>query len=266
MARALTQGPPGPCRVAGERAAPGSLAAAGPRGGRFDLTADRVPRKEVDPKAGLTHDLPGATFRLLGGGAYLKLSSVSADSAAEYIRRAAGTRFLIIDIRNYPSEFVVFALGQHLVERKTEFARFTYGDLANPGAFLWTEPIALKPVEPRYKGTVVILVDEVSQSQAEYTTMAFRSAPNASVVGSTTAGADGNISFIPLPGGLRAAISGIGVYYPDRRPTQQIGIVPDLVVRPTIEGIRVGREEVLEAVLRRLTGRNMRFILPREPP
>ena len=35
----------------------------------------------------------------------------------------------------------------------------------------------------------VILVDEVSVSQAEYTTMAFRTAPGAKVVGSTTAGA-----------------------------------------------------------------------------
>jgi hypothetical protein len=258
MARALTQGPPGPCRVAGERGGADLGANAGRGGGRFDLTADRLSHKEIDAKAGLTHDLPGETFRLLADDvAYLKLSNVSAEKAGDYIRRAAGTRCLIIDIRNYPSEFVVFALGQHLIGRKTEFARFTYGDLANPGAFLWTEPIGLKPTEPRYEGSIAILVDEASQSQAEYTTMAFRSAPNALVVGSTTAGADGNISFIPLPGGLRAAISGIGVYYPDRRPTQQIGIVPDLVARPTIAGIRAGRDEVLEAAFRRVAGRDL---------
>jgi C-terminal processing protease CtpA/Prc len=56
------------------------------------------------------------------------------------------------------------------------------------------------------------LIDEVSVSQAEYTSMAFRAAPNATVVGSTTAGADGNVSPIPLPGGLRSMISGIGVF------------------------------------------------------
>jgi C-terminal processing protease CtpA/Prc len=56
------------------------------------------------------------------------------------------------------------------------------------------------PREPRFTGKVVILVDEVTQSQAEYTTMAFRVAPDAVVVGSTTAGADGNVSRIPLPG------------------------------------------------------------------
>jgi C-terminal processing protease CtpA/Prc len=110
-----------------------------------------------------------------------------------------------------------------------------------------------------YGGSIVILVDESSQSQAEYTAMAFRSAPNAHVVGSTTAGADGNVSPIVLPGGLRTLISGIGVFYPDRRPTQQLGIVPDLVVRPTIAGIRQGRDEVLEAGVSRALGREFRL-------
>jgi C-terminal processing protease CtpA/Prc len=100
----------------------------------------------------------------------------------------------------------------------------------------------------------VILVDEVTQSSAEYTTMAFRSSPNAFVIGSTTAGADGNVSPIPLPGGLRTMISGIGVFYPDKRPTQRVGIVPDLEVKPTIAGIRAGRDELLEAALRRILG------------
>jgi hypothetical protein len=192
-------------------------------------------------RSGLTHDHPGETFRRLSDDlAYLKLSSVKAAEAESYVRGAAGTRCLVIDIRNYPSEFMVFALGSHLVAEPTPFARFTKADAANPGAFEWTEPVSLQPAKPRYEGRVAILVDETSQSQAEYTTMAFRTAPGAVVVGSTTAGADGNISPIPLPGGLRGMMSGIGVFYPDRRPTQRIGIVPDLVVQPTIAGLRAG--------------------------
>jgi C-terminal processing protease CtpA/Prc len=85
--------------------------------------------------------------------------------------------------------------------------------------------------------------------------MAFRSAPQALVVGSTTAGADGNVSPITLPGGLNTMISGIGVFYPDKRPTQRVGIVPDVEVRPTTAGIRAGRDEVLEEALRRILGR-----------
>jgi C-terminal processing protease CtpA/Prc len=82
--------------------------------------------------------------------------------------------------------------------------------------------------------------------------MALRAAPQAVVVGSTTAGADGNVSGIPLPGGLQTMISGIGVFYPDKSPTQRVGIIPDIVATPTREGIRSGRDEVLEAALSHL--------------
>jgi len=171
-----------------------------------------------------------------------------------YLRAAEGTKGLVIDIRNYPSAFVVFALGRRLVREPTPFVRFTACDLGNPGAFVWANLLTLEPQGPSYAGRVVILVDEVSQSQAEYTTMAFRVAPGAVVVGSTTAGADGNVSPIPLPGGLRAMISGLGVFYPDRTPTQRVGIVPDVEVRPTLAGIRAGRDEVLEEGLRQILG------------
>jgi C-terminal processing protease CtpA/Prc len=74
------------------------------------------------------------------------------------------------------------------------------------------------------------------------------------VIGSTTAGADGDVSQIPLPGGLNTMISGLGVFYPDQKPTQRIGIVPDIEVKPTIAGIRDGRDEVLEVAIRRVLG------------
>lgn len=41
-------------------------------------------------------------------------------------------------------------------------------------------------------------------------------------------------------------ISGIGVYYPDGSPTQKVGIVPDIEVKPTVQGIREGRDELME--------------------
>ena len=113
-----------------------------------------------------------------------------------------------------------------------------------------TQPLSVGADNPDYyKGKVVVLVNEFSVSQAEYTAMAFRGAPNAVVMGSNTAGADGNISEIRLPGGIKTAISGIGVFYADGRATQQIGIVPDIVVQPSIAGIAAGRDEVLDRAI-----------------
>ena len=50
------------------------------------------------------------------------------------------------------------------------------------------QAITLTPAEPHYDGKIVVLVDESSLSQAEYTAIALQSAPHTVVVGSTTAG------------------------------------------------------------------------------
>lgn len=69
------------------------------------------------------------------------------------------------------------------------------------------------------------------------------------LIGSTTAAADGNVSPIVLPGNIQTGISGIGVYYPDGRETQQVGIIPNIAVKPTIAGVAAGRDELLEKAL-----------------
>jgi C-terminal processing protease CtpA/Prc len=241
---ALPNGDCGPARVRIRRGSDGPI----------EVASARIARVAGDMNAS-THDRPGETFQLLSDQvAYLKLSSVKMVDAEKYVESAKGTKGLIIDIRNYPSEFIVFALGSLLVEQETAFARATTGDISNPGAFHWAEPIKLSPARPHYSGKVIILVDETSQSRAEYTSMAFRSVAGAKVVGSTTAGADGNASWIPLPGGLRSMISGIGIFYPDKKPTQRIGILADVEVKTTLAGIRAGRDEVLEEAVRQILG------------
>jgi hypothetical protein len=49
-------------------------------------------------------------------------------------------------------------------------------------------------------------------------------------------------------------ISGIGVFYPDKKPTQRVGIIPDVEVKPTLGGIRAGRDEVLAEAVRQILG------------
>lgn len=244
MARHLLRGECGPTTVSVDRS-----------GRQLTLEIDRVDMENEERLRGRLMDRPGDTFQLLSEDvAYLKLSSVKRSDAAAYVNRADGTKGLVIDIRNYPSEFMVWALGPHLVADTTEFARFTGGSSSDPGAFSFTESLALAPSEPHYQGQVLILVNEDSISQSEYTAMAFRASPESVVVGSTTAGADGNVNRLPLPGGIVTTFSGIGVFYPDKTPTQRVGIIPDVYVEPTVEGIRAGRDEVLEAAIRVILG------------
>ena len=178
---------------------------------------------------------------------YLFLGNIKSDRLPHIMRTFRGTKGLVIDLRCYPSEFVVFSLGKYLTT-PVPFAKFTQGSIQTPGLFTWqsTAKMGQRGVNDAYAGKVVILVNEETHSQAEYTTMAFRQAPGSVVLGSTTAAADGNVSPFELPGGLRTMISGIGVNYPDGRETQRVGVGVDVEMHPTRRGITEGRDELLE--------------------
>ena len=47
-------------------------------------------------------------------------------------------------------------------------------------------------------------------------------------------------------------ISGFDIFYPDKEATQRIGVQPDIYIDPTIEGIREGRDELIEKAIKLL--------------
>jgi len=196
---------------------------------------------------------------LAGNVGYVDMGRLQVADAARVMAQLRNTRGIIFDVRNYPNG-TLYTVSNYLNPSLRPFVKFTEPDFANPGNVLWTavlqagpgSPNAWNPTAPAsytYTGRVAVLINQETQSQAEYTVMALRTAPDVTIIGSQTAGADGNVSLIRLPGGISTYFSGLGVFYPDGRPTQRIGIVPDIVVQPTLRGLREGRDEVLEAAL-----------------
>ena len=190
------------------------------------------------------------SYKILEGNiGYLTLETISTFDIEPIKKEFKNCKAIIIDIRNYPATFVPFILGKFFTKMPTEFVKFARANKNNPGEFNMQNGKTIPFEGDYFKGKLMVLVNEQSQSQSEYTAMAFRAIPGAKIIGSQTAGADGNVSTIQLPGGLRTMISGTGVYYPDGKETQRIGIVPDVLIKPTIEGIRNGKDEVLEKAI-----------------
>ena len=52
-----------------------------------------------------------------------------------------------------------------------------------------------------------------------------------------------------IPGNISLYFSGHDVSHSDGRQLQKIGLVPDVPVKPTIAGIREGKDEVLEKAI-----------------
>ena len=182
--------------------------------------------------------------------AYINHGSLKRQYLTKIWKETQNTKGLIIDMRSYPSDFLIFDLSNYLMPNSSPFVKFSNGSIENPGLFTFTKSLnAGSKNESNYKGKVIILINEISQSLAEYHTMAYRIHPNAIVIGSTTAGADGNVSPLSLPGGISTMISGIGIYYPDGSETQRIGIVPNIELKPTIQGIKKGKDELLDKAI-----------------
>ncbi|MBK8887732.1 MAG: hypothetical protein IPN46_14805 [Saprospiraceae bacterium] len=187
--------------------------------------------------------------------AYLNNGSLKRKYLPEIWKSIEHTKGLIIDIRNYPTDFVIYDLSDYLMPDSIQFVKITNGSIETPGLFAFDRTLYVgKENKNYYKGKVVILVNELTQSSSEFHTMAYRLHPKATVIGSTTAGSDGNISQFSLPGAISSVISGIGIYYPDGRETQRVGIVPDIEVKPTILGLMSGQDEVLNKAIEIIQG------------
>ncbi len=223
----------------------------------------RVPSRRLqEPEFGWTllfHQRSGPAFQWLSKGvAYLNVNLLKPAEAEGIMKQAAGTPALVVDLRNYPDCDVPSVLGKYLVTTLIEFVRFTHVATAHPGAVQLDGRSVLKP-DPAtgatvYSGKLAILVDEETQSAAEFSAMALRVVPGAIVVGSQTAGADGNVSKIILPFRMPTYISGLGVLTPALGETQRVGIARDVEAVPTVAGIAAGRDEVLEAAIRVIVG------------
>ena len=187
------------------------------------------------------------TFRILPGNiGYVNMGILERKQTEAVLENLRNTVAIIFDVRNYPRG-TMYEVANFLNPESKPFAKFTNPDINYPGVYHYTPTYncGINKGTP-YKGKVILLFNETSQSHAEFTLMALQTAPNVVSIGSQTAGADGNVSLLTFPGNYKTYMTGIGVYYPDGRETQRIGIVPDIEVKPTIAGIRAKKDEVLE--------------------
>ncbi|QCX39254.1 peptidase S41 [Aureibaculum algae] len=180
---------------------------------------------------------------------YVNMGQLEKDDVKLVMDTLAGTKAIIFDIRNYPKG-TMYPILEYLHKKPKVFAKFTKPDLSYIGKFNWAETYTCGRENPHsYSGKVILLVNETTQSHAEFTAMGLQTAENAITIGSQTSGADGNISMVRIIDNLYTVFSGIGVFYPNGKETQRIGIVPDINVLPTIEGVKKAQDEVLEKAL-----------------
>jgi C-terminal processing protease CtpA/Prc len=203
----------------------------------------------------LRKERTGPVLRLVMGNiGYADLDRLRLSQVDDMFEQFKNTRAIIFDMRGYP-DGTAWAIAPRLSQTDSavtaQFRRNVVG-LTDLGDGPTTSYSALseqrleKTTKSKYNGKTVMLIDERTMSQAEHTGLFFKAANGTIFIGSPTAGANGDTTSFLVPGGIRISFSGQEVRWPDGRQLQRVGLQPDVEVHPTIEGIRAGRDEVLE--------------------
>ncbi|MET3037176.1 S41 family peptidase [Chryseobacterium sp. NRRL B-14859] len=190
--------------------------------------------------------------------AYIHPGRLDVKQLDTLMQTALKAKAIVIDMRTYPKETMfTMKIGEYFFAKPKEFCRMTKGNAVIPGQFSYLSDEYMsnikigKDTPDYYKGKLIVLCNEDTQSFAEMSLMAFRAGPNTTIIGSQTAGADGNVTApIVLPGNIKTIFTGIGMYNLDGTETQRIGIIPDIEVKPSIQGILENKDEVLERAIR----------------
>lgn len=205
----------------------------------------------------------GDTLKVLPGNiGYADLDRLPRAKVEEMFEKFKDTKAIIFDMRGYP-QGASEVIAPRLTERKDVAAvLFQLPIVTAPEvqkvqfvspSVAYTLVQALSPTDLwRYKGKTVMLIDERTQSGSEHVGLYLEAANGTEFIGSPTSGADGTVTKLFVPGGVLCSFTGIAVRHADGRQLQRIGLQPDIEIKPTIKGIREGRDEVLEGAIKYL--------------
>lgn len=171
------------------------------------------------------------------------------DISAYDFRKCLKYDRLIVDLRNYPMNAAQMWL-MSLLPSSSPIALAVTPDILRPGLF--TRRISDMTGRGRNYSPdrrIVLLVDSRTQSASEYLVMQMQRSLQVTTVGSTTAGADGNVIRLSLPGDFVFQIGGAGVEYPDGGQCQRCGIQIDHLVPQKVGDIAAGTDTQIEYAL-----------------
>jgi C-terminal processing protease CtpA/Prc len=196
-----------------------------------------------------------AVWRILDGNlGYVDLTRLTIPQIEEAFAALSGTKAIIFDMRGYPNG-TGWSIAARIhtrnatigaIFRRPEISVSTFDQTRSSFVF---EQMLPDIGGPKYTGRTVMLIDDRTMSQAEQTGLWFEAANGTKFIGSHSAGANGDMTNLVLPGGIYVSFSGHEVRHADGRPLQRIGLVPDVPAEPTMNGIRAGKDEVLDRAM-----------------
>lgn len=177
-----------------------------------------------------------------------------ADSIADIDRimhNSFKTKGLIIDMRNTAHNNGIFnGIGNYLPLTGNYPLWLSFNEKEYPGRYIYKSERGIEFNDShKYEGKVIIFVNENVQSALETWAMLYRLSKNSVIIGTQTAGANGNVTSIYLPHNIKFRYTNLGAYYPHWEKLQRVGVKIDIPVYPTIQDIKEGRDVWIEKAI-----------------
>jgi C-terminal processing protease CtpA/Prc len=228
----------------------------GPHGSLLTLEARREPDelitallKRTTPAWELWDPRPETITELEPGIFYVNLHMLEYEDFSPALPQLQTATGIIFDLRGYP--FAIETLA-HLIDEPVTCAQWhvpliTYPDHQNMDFEFSNWQV--QPRAPRLTDNVAFLTDGRAISAAETYMGIVEHYQLAAIVGQPTAGTNGNINRVTLPGKYTILWTGMKVLKHDGSQHHGVGIQPTLFVSRTLQGVREGRDEQLERAL-----------------
>jgi hypothetical protein len=194
---------------------------------------------------------PAPISDLEPGTLYLDLTRISDAEMEAAVPRLRAARRAVLDVRGYPrptSAFLGFFGDRTLTGGSACVPLVKVPDRI--GMTFECTPQEIQPRTPRIGTPVAFLTDARAISYAETLLATVESERIGAIVGSATAGTNGNVHAFSLPGGYQVKWTAMRVTTADGSPLHGVGILPTERVEPTLPALLQGRDEVLERALK----------------
>ena len=195
-----------------------------------------------------------ANFGLLPSGVgYIDLTRLPADDVDRAFDSMTSAAGIIFDLRGSVASGAFPRVAARLTDKAVVTAQLRHRVWHGPDPRDATDEDTTQYAYPTgkipYRGAVAVLIDAGAFSQSEHTALFLEASTKVIFVGTPTAGTDGEVTGIMMPGGVPAHFAAMSIRHADGRPLQRVGILPDIWVEPTPAGIQQGRDEVLDRAI-----------------
>lgn len=220
------------------------------QGGTANVTVRRsVPI--VDGSQILKEPRPEKIAELSRGIFYVDVGLISDEDLNNALPMLTQAQGIVFDLRGYPY-FLSTGLLSHLSagEIRTPTVQIPLVTLPDRPLFRFEQRSYGQPsLTPKLTARVAWLTYGGAISYAESYMGIVEGHRLGEIVGEATAGTNGNVNYLGVPGGYTLRFTGMRVLRSDGSLLHGVGIQPTIPVTRTLEGLRAGRDEFLEKAI-----------------